>query len=141
MILPIKKVCLMVQENSCDDALKKLRKLGVLHLEKRNVPLDVNSNALRNKTKVEDAMGLIQDFKPPKKKKQPLDPFIGRERRKKPVGMHRGRRATDIFGTDTEAPYSVDAVRAPRRPYLPDLLNGFGDERRTLKEKDTLLNR
>ncbi|MCL2265190.1 MAG: V-type ATP synthase subunit I [Treponema sp.] len=144
MILPMKKVCLMVQEKTSEDALIKLRKLGVLHLEKKNVPLDVNSNALKNKTKVEDAMGLIQDFKPPKKKKQPAEPYDsrnGRERRKVPVGMHRGRRATDVFGTDAEAPYSIEAVRAPKRPYLPDLLNGFGDERKALKEQNTILSR
>ena len=144
MILPMKKVCLMMLDSNSEEALRKLRKLGVLHLEKRGVPLDINSNALRNKTKVEDAMGLIQDFKPPKKKKvvqEPYDIRTGRERRKKPVGMYRGRRATDIFGTDAEAPYSIDAVRAPKRPYLPDLLNGFGEERKTLKEQDLLLSR
>jgi len=134
----------MVQEKSLEDALKKLREVGVLHLEKKEIPLDVNSNAQKLKTKVESAMALISDYKVAKKKKtheDAEDDEKGRERRQKPVGMHRGRRATDVFGTDDEAPYSIDAVRAPVRPYLPDLMNGFGEERKELKEQDAVLSR
>jgi len=140
----MKKVCLMVQEKSKNDALKKLRDVGVVHLEKTDAPVDINSNAQKLKTKVEDAMGLIGDFKPPKKKKQKFDPNDKRpaiERRQKPVGMHRGRRATDVFGTDEEAPYSIDAVRADVRPYLPDLMTGLGDDRKYLREVDVALSR
>jgi len=143
VILPMKKVCIMVQEKSREDALKKLRAVGVVHLEKKEVSLDANSSALKRKTKCEDAMGLIQEFKLPKKKKS-IDPAggpVGRERRQKHTGMHRGRRATDVFGTDEEAPYSLDAVRAAVRPFLPDLLLGFGDERKELKEQDFTLGR
>ncbi|MCL2759576.1 MAG: V-type ATP synthase subunit I [Treponema sp.] len=140
----MKKVCLMVQEKSQEDALTKLRDVGVLHLEKKDVPININSNAQKLKIKVEDAIGLISDYKVPKKKKEPIDPNDKRtpeERRQKPAGMHRGRRATDVFGTDEEAPYSIDAVRAPKRPYLPDLMIGFGEERKELKEKYVVLSR
>ena len=144
MIVPMKKVCLMVQDKTREEALKKLRAIGVVHLEKKATTLDANSSALKRKAKVEDAIGLIQDFKVPKKKKEAVnaqDEFKGWERRQKPVGMHRGRRATDVFGTDVEAPYSIDAVRADVRPYLPDLMNGFGEQRNELKEKDAILSR
>jgi len=144
MILPMEKVCVVVHEKLRDESIKKLRAIGVIHLEKRNAPVDINSTALKNKAKVEDALGLIQDYKPPKKKKQPVDPNDTRpawERRQKPIGMHRGRRATDVFGTDVEAPYSIDAVRAPVRPFLPDLMIGFGDKRKALKEEESILKR
>jgi len=144
MIVPMKKVCLMVQDKTREHALKKLRSVGVVHLEKKGATLDANSSALKRKAKVEDAIGLIQDFKVPKKKKDSAshqDEFKGWERREKPVGMHRGRRATDVYGTDIEAPYSVEAVRADVRPYLPDLMNGFGDQRKELNEKDFTLSR
>jgi len=144
MIVPMKKVCIVVQDKYREEALKKLRAVGVVHLERRDAAIDANSNAMKLKTKVEDAIGLIQDFKPPKKKKGALVPEEarnGRERREKPVGMHRGRRATDVFGTDDEAPYSIDAVRADVRPYLPDLMNSFGEQRKELKEQDFVLSR
>ena len=141
MIMPMKKVCLMVQDKSCDDALKKLRGAGVFHIEKDDVPIDVNSNALKLKIKVEDAFGIIADYKAPKKKKITEDERKGRERRQKPVGMRRGRRSTDIHGSDSEAPYSLDAVRAKERPFLPDLMIGFGEQRKTFKEKDSFYNR
>ena len=144
MILPMKKVCIVVHEKHRDESIKKLRGIGVMHLERRNAPVDINSSALKNKAKVEDAVGLIQDYKPPKKKKLPVDPNDKRpawERRAKPIGMHRGRRATDVFGTDDEAPYSIDAVRAPVRPFLPDLMLGFGEKRKALKENESDLKR
>ena len=144
MILPMKKVCIMVQDKTRVDALRKLRAAGVMHLERRDAPVDVNSTALKQKAKVEDSIGLIQDFKLPKKKKVPVipgDPRTNRERRQTPTGMHRGRRASDVFGTEAEAPYSLDAVRATKRPYLPDMMVGFGEERKELKEQDFTLSR
>jgi len=143
MIVPMKKVCLLVQDKSNEESLKKLRAAGVVHLEKRNIPLDSNSSALKRKIKVENAIGLIQDFKVPKKK--PRDhkiddgPLI--ERRQKPIGLHRGRRAEDIYGTDDESPYSIDAVKAKPRPYLPDLMSKLGDERKAIKEKEVIIGR
>jgi V/A-type H+/Na+-transporting ATPase subunit I len=138
MIVPMKKICLLVQDKSHEEALKKLRAAGVVHLEKRNPPLDANSSALKRKTKVEEAIGLIQDYKVPKKtpreNMEDEGPLI--ERRQKPIGLRRGRRAEDIYGTDEESPYSIDAVKAKPRPYLPDLMNSIGEERKQIKEKE-----
>ncbi|MCL2809954.1 MAG: hypothetical protein FWD24_07845, partial [Treponema sp.] len=143
MIVPMKKVCLMVQDKKREDALVKLREVGVVHLENKDAPIDVNSNAVKLKTKVEDAIGLISEYKVPKKKKpvKPKDEKQEIERRVKHVGLHRGRRATDIFGTDDEAPYSVEAVRAPIRPYLPDIILDMGEERKVYKENESNINR
>jgi len=143
MIVPMKKICLLVQDKSHEETLTKLRSAGVVHLERRNVPLDSNLSAFKRKTKVENAIGLIQDFKVPKKK--PRDskiddgPLI--ERRQKPIGLHRGRRAEDIYGTDDESPFSIEAVKAKPRPYLPDLMSNLGDERKAIKEKETVIGR
>ncbi|MDR0322023.1 MAG: V-type ATP synthase subunit I [Treponema sp.] len=144
MIVPMKKVCIMVQKKSRDEAILKLADVGVVHLEKSNAPVDINSNAQKLKIRVEEAMGLIQDYKTPKPKKPRFDPNDKRpisERRMPPAGMHRGRRASDVFGTDEEAPYSIDAVMAPRRPYLPDMMNGFGEERKQLRDQNSVLSR
>ena len=142
MIVPMKKLCLMVQDKSRDEALKKLRDIGVVHIEERDVPIDANSNALKLKIKVEDAIGIISGYKVPKTKKKPeSDDYDGPDRRQKPVGLRRGRRASDVFGTDDEAPYSLDAVIAVERPFLADLLIGFSEERKAFLEKDLILNK
>ena len=145
MIVPMKKLCLMVQEKNREKALEVLREVGVVHLEKKDASVDVNSNAHKLKTRVEDAMGLISEYKAPKKKKKPPEPAGRRppkyDRREKPIGVRRGRRAVDIFGTDDEVPYSIDAVRANARPYLPDLINNLGENRAVLKEQGSALSR
>jgi len=141
MIVPMKKICLVLQDFYRDEALKKLRDVGVIHLERRTMPVDNTSNAQIRKTKVEEAIGLLSDFKQPKKKKKaPEEDRNGRERRQKPIGLHRGRRATDIFGTEEEAPYSLDAVRAKARPYLPDVMLDIGKERKVLQERNISLS-
>jgi len=132
----------MVQDKHREEALIKLRDVGVVHLENKDAPLDVNSNAVKLKAKVENAIGIISEYKVPKKKNRPIkDKRPAIERRQKPLGLHRGRRASDIHGTDDEAPYSIEAVRAPRRPYLPDIILDMGEERKTYKENESSLNK
>ncbi|MCL2184390.1 MAG: V-type ATP synthase subunit I [Treponema sp.] len=143
----MKKICLVVQEAFRDIALQKLRDIGVIHLESRDIPVDINSNAQKHRVKVEDAIGLIRDFKLPKEKKpkkkkkgEPEDNRPPFERRQKPIGLHRGRRATDIFGTEEEEPYSLSAVRAPSRPDLSEFMLNIDKSRRTLKDRDIFLS-
>jgi len=146
MIVQMKKVCLVVQNSFCDIALNKLRDIGVYHIEKGDIPIDINSRAQRRKVKVDDAIGLIRDFKLPKvkpvkkKKGEPEDTRPGYERRQKPIGLKRGRRATDIFGTEEEEPYSLSAVRAPSRPELSDYMLGIDKKRKVLRERDIFLS-
>ena len=139
MILPMKKVCLMVQSNRQNEALVKLREVGVVHLEKAGSS-DSNPGTIEKKSKIESALGLISDIKASKKKK-PSVPRSGYVERAKPVGIHRGRRSTDIFGTEDEEPFSLDAVRSSARPYLPELISGIGRDRKVLQERDVFLNR
>jgi V/A-type H+-transporting ATPase subunit I len=129
----------MVQDNRRNEALLKLREVGVVHLERANAPLEGGSKALDRKAKVENALGLINEYKAPKKKKEAQ---IGtRDQRKKPIGIHRGRRSTDIYGSEDEEPYSLDAVRVSARPYLPDLIVNIGRERKVLQDREVFINR
>ena len=146
MIVPMKKVCLVVQEKLHEKALKTLRDVGVVHLERRAL-VDLNSNAQKRKAKIEQAMGLIREFKLPKETKQ-ARPLAGEniddrellERRQKPVGLYRGRRVDDIFGTEDKEPFSLNAVRGDARPYLPDLILEIDEERQKIKEQALLLS-
>jgi V/A-type H+-transporting ATPase subunit I len=137
----MKKVCLLVRDKYQSEALKKLREIGVLHLEKSNATSDGLSKAVERKTRAENAIGLIQPYKAPKKKKPaPGQQQGARERRTAPSGR-RGRRASDLMGIEELEPYSLDAINAPERPDLVNLMVGMGKERKALEDRQTFLVR
>jgi len=130
MIVPMKKVCLMIQGKSQNEALVKLREVGVVHLEKKVLPDNV-SKAVERKIKIETAMGLLSEVKKTKKKVE----------KSGNGSIFKCRRITDIAGTEEQQPYSLDAVRASARPYLPDLLIGIAKERKALQDRNAYLVR
>jgi len=140
MIVPMKKVCLMVQNSVVNDALLKLRDVGVIHLQTVNAP-DANSKVLERKSKIEGALALIGDIKAPKNASVPAPQTGRREDRKPPVGLRRGRRSSDLYGSEEEQPFSLDAVTKSSRPYLPDLIVGIGKEKKSLQDRDMFLSR
>jgi V/A-type H+-transporting ATPase subunit I len=128
----MKKVCLVVQENNREQALLKLREAGVVHLEKA-AALEGVSKAGERKSKIESAIGLINDVKAPKKKKD-FNTTVKR-------GVNQGRRSADIYGSEEQEPYSLEAVRRSTRPYLPDLIVGIGKDRKALQDRNVYLAR
>ena len=127
MILPMKKVCLIVQDKHQDDALTKLREVGIVHIRKTNAASDRLSKTLERKAMAENAIGLIQPYKPPKKKS------AGEAR-------HTDRRISDHVGPEEIEPYSLDAVNSPERPpKLVDLMTHIGKERKALEDRQTVL--
>ncbi|MDR0402668.1 MAG: V-type ATP synthase subunit I, partial [Treponema sp.] len=60
MIVPMDKVSLVVMDKEKQTALEKLRELGVLHLEKKQVQSDALSALLERKTKTENALALLR---------------------------------------------------------------------------------
>ncbi|MCL2412441.1 MAG: V-type ATP synthase subunit I [Treponema sp.] len=139
----MKKMCLVVQEKSRVETCEKLREVGVVHLEIRDIPAGTATKAQKCKVKVEESLGLISEYKLPKKKKKLSVKFNGdgSEQREKHTGVHRGRRATDLHGTEDEVPFSLNAILAAKRPYLPELIVRYGRERKALKEQDIILTR
>ncbi|MDR0584792.1 MAG: V-type ATP synthase subunit I [Treponema sp.] len=136
----MKKICLVVRDKYQNEALTRLREIGVMHLERRNASSDALAKALERKNRAENAMGLIQAYKTPGKKKPPARQTSQRDRRTAPGGR-RGRRATDLMGTEELEPYSLDAVNAPERPDLVDLMVGMGRDRKALEDRITFLAR
>ena len=59
MIVPMKKICLVVMNKYREDSLEKLREVGVLHLEQKNVSSDTLSKLLDRKAKVENAIAIL----------------------------------------------------------------------------------
>ena len=67
MILPMKRVYLIVSEKEQNEALLKLRALGVMHIEKTNVTSEGMTNAYWRRSEVEDAFGLLETYLPSEK--------------------------------------------------------------------------
>jgi len=132
MIVPMKKVCLMIQGKSQNEALVKLREVGVVHLEKKVLPDNV-SKAVERKIKIETATGLLNEVKKSKKKAD----NGGNETH----SLFKCRRIIDTAGTEEQQPYSLDAVRASTRPYLPDLIMGIAKERKALQDRNAYIVR
>jgi V/A-type H+-transporting ATPase subunit I len=128
----MKKVSLVIQNKDQDAALTKLREVGVLHLEKRNVSSDALSGVLERKARGDNAMALIRPYKAPKKKSVSA---VGAQ-----TGDYYGRRESDFVDPEKE-PYSLDAVDAVGRPDLIDLLVNWGKDKKNLEERLIFLGR
>jgi len=139
LILPMKKVCLVVQDKHQDEALAKLREVGIVHLELSKPAPEKFTAVMERKTQTETAIGLIRQYKTPKVKPSPQTG--GSWERRKDTGPRRGRRTSDIMGIEEQEPYSVDAVNAPDRPELVKLMNSLANERKNLEERIAFLTR
>jgi V/A-type H+-transporting ATPase subunit I len=132
----MKKVCLMLQGKSQSDALLKLREVGVVHLERKVLPENV-SKAVARKIKIENAITLINEIKKSKKKIKKSD---GGTHTDLHEHTHHAHHVADAVNEEKH-PYSLDAVRAHVKPYLPDLLTGIAKERKSLQDRTAYLVR
>jgi len=133
MIVPMKKVCLMLQGKSQNEALLKLREVGVVHLEKKVLAENV-SKAVARKIKIENAITLINEIKKSKKKNKKSDGGTHAD-------LHDHAHHVADAVNEEKHPYSLDAVRAHVKPYLPDLLTGIAKERKSLQDRTAYLVR
>ncbi|MDR2484899.1 MAG: V-type ATP synthase subunit I, partial [Treponema sp.] len=62
MIVPMKKVSVIVTDKTREASLEKLRDLGVVHLEKRDVSSEGLSKLLDRKAKIETVQGLLRSY-------------------------------------------------------------------------------
>jgi V/A-type H+-transporting ATPase subunit I len=135
----MKKIYLVTQDKYRLNAMKTLRQLGVKHVEKTNPRSAGIDKAAERMSHVEEAMTLIQAFKEPKKKAGPVE-TTGPWMRKPTASGKRGRRSTDQYSEEDE-PYSLEAVNAPVRPSLVNLMLEINAERKTIEEQLVILER
>lgn len=62
MIVPMKKVSLIVFDRDREASLEALGKLGVLHLERKSVSSDALNRVMEQKTQAEHALGILRNF-------------------------------------------------------------------------------
>jgi V/A-type H+-transporting ATPase subunit I len=118
MIVPMKKVSLVVMEKSREASLEKLREAGVLHLEKRNVRSDALSKLLDRKAKVETALGILRSYSLDKKAAGKISADGGKQ--------------ADAAG---EGFSSSETINGEAPPDLVSRVLELGDEKKTLQEQ------
>jgi V/A-type H+-transporting ATPase subunit I len=69
MVVPMKKVSLLVMDKNKKASLEKLRELGVVHLEKKTGSSKALTKVLDRYTQIEIASGILTAYIPKKPKK------------------------------------------------------------------------
>ncbi|MDR2029313.1 MAG: V-type ATP synthase subunit I [Treponema sp.] len=114
----MKKVTLVVMDKNREVSLEKLRELGIIHLERRNVSSDRLSKLLERKARVENALGMLSAY-PVKKGARPAAAL--------PVPPVPAGSGGDDF--------SSDSVNRPEAPNPVDQISALAEERKVLQEQ------
>jgi V/A-type H+-transporting ATPase subunit I len=122
----MKKVSLVVRDKERESSLEKLRELGVMHLERKNVQSEALTKLLDRKAKTEAALGLLRTYPLPKKAETP--PAALPQRRKT------DRREEEDF-------YSADSVNRPAPPDPVAQVLELGEEKKSLQEQLVFLGK
>jgi V/A-type H+-transporting ATPase subunit I len=130
MIVPMKKVSLVVLDKEREISLEKLREAGIVHLEKKNVSSDSLVKLLDRRARLETALGLLRSYPPPKKSRPETvqATVIG--------GVLRDAAYTAAGGESSGAGPSLDAGGA--RPEMPDTVSrvlALGEEKKNFQEQ------
>jgi V/A-type H+-transporting ATPase subunit I len=136
MIVPMKKVSLVVMEKNREASLKKLREAGVVHLERKAVSSEVLGKLLDRKAKTENAIGILRPYESKKKKTRP-EPAHPHRRADDPLPR---RRASDFINSEG-APFSTDAINGPDRPDLVSTVLEYAEERKNFQDKAVALSK
>jgi V/A-type H+-transporting ATPase subunit I len=125
MIVPMKKVSLVVLDKDREASLDKLRDLGLMHLERKTVQSDALSRLLERKARLEAALGILRAYAPKGKAPAAPSPAAGENLPR--------RRKTDRAGTEDY--YSADSVNAPSPPDPVSQVLDLGEEKKSLQEQ------
>ena len=143
MVVPMKKVSLVVMDKNREESLKKLREIGVVHLSKKSVSSDALSKLLDRKAKIENVLGILRsqetvakaNAKASAKAKSVSISAEAPARNSEPR-----RRAADYVNPEG-VPFSTEALNAPHREDLVLHVLELGEERKFLSERTTLLTK
>ena len=136
MILAMKKVSLVVQDKHREEALKQLRKIGVIHLEKKSVSSDVLAKLLDRKAKAETTLGLLQPYE---KAAKAATGGGAKNVKLEPLEAH-NRRAEDQSKPEN-IPFTSEAIDAPETKDIVNLVLEHADGRKSLQDRLAQLSR
>jgi V/A-type H+-transporting ATPase subunit I len=115
MIVPMKKVSLVVMDKNREASLEKLREAGVVHLEKRNVSSDALTKLLERKARLETVQGILRTYSPEK------------------TGERQGDK--EVQNASVKEIFSSDSVNAVTPPDTVTQVLELEDEKKALQEQ------
>ena len=121
MIVPMKKVSLVVQEKHREASLKQLRKIGLVHLERKSVSSDTLVKLMDRKAKAETAIAMLQPHE------KAFYAEVKKAKGSKPV-------ANDINELEVQDIVNKILESAEERKVLQDHLAQFSRERSRIEE-------
>ena len=125
MIVPMKKVSLVVMEKYREASLEKLRELGVLHLESHNGVSDTLANLLDQKNRADAALGILRNY----------EAAAAAEKVTQETAEEQNRRKIDIIKA-VDSPYDADMVVVDGFPHDPaDWVLHLVDDRKGIQEQ------
>ncbi|MDR1971535.1 MAG: V-type ATP synthase subunit I [Treponema sp.] len=130
----MKKVSLVVMDKTRDESLKKLRELGLVHLERKPVASEALSKLLDRKGKIENALGILRPYEGEAKK-------AGSGQPPSPRGPQPPLRRAGDLARPEDALYSADAVDDFQRPDLAALILDYAEERKSLQDRAAVLSK
>ncbi|MCL2472654.1 MAG: V-type ATP synthase subunit I, partial [Treponema sp.] len=121
MVLPMKKISLVVMEKEREESLKKLRSLGVVHLERKGVSSEQLTKLLDRKAKTEKALGILRLYAKDKKAAAFLKTLSGGN-------------TGSCYSGDPEKLIREVLEYTDKKKYLSDRLANLGKERNRMAE-------
>ncbi|MDR1429639.1 MAG: V-type ATP synthase subunit I [Spirochaetaceae bacterium] len=138
MIVPMKKVSLVVMDKYREESLDRLRDMGILHLERKNISSETLSKLLDRKAKTDTALGILKPYEAEAKKAR------GSLRQTADVADAGYAAAPKTrAGEDAKAdePFSSDAVNRAETPDTVTGLMRLSEEKKALYDRLSVLSK
>ena len=132
MIVPMKKISLVVLDKHREESLKKLREIGVLHLEQKKVSSNTLTKLVDRKAEIESALTILGSYKVMAKAAKKISP--------RPGTSAVGKRAADYVNHEG-IPFTVEGLDGANRKDLVHHVLELGDSRKALLELTANLSR
>jgi len=144
VIQQMKKISLVVMDKHREESLLKLREIGIVHVEGKEVSSKTLSQLFDRKAEIENSLGILDtyegDAKAAAKAKTRTKPEIGAAGKDTETDSQTIRRASDFFSADG-VPFSSEALGAPdrKRDDLVDHVVKLEEKKKFLYERVNIL--
>ena len=134
MIVPMKKISLVVMDKHREDALKKLRDIGVIHLDRKDVSSETLVKLFGRKEELGSALEILSSREAEAK-------AAAKAARKNPAGETAAMKRSSDFYNAEGVPFSIEALDSPNRKrddLILHILN-LEEKQKFLRERKNIL--
>ncbi|MDR0388627.1 MAG: V-type ATP synthase subunit I, partial [Spirochaetaceae bacterium] len=128
MIVPMKKVSLVVMDRYREESLNTLRNIGIVHIESKTVSSEILPRLIERKTRADMVQGILKPYAAELKKAKtpPPEPSEG---------------VSSKTGAVDSEPFSTTGINGPEKPDPISRVMELSDERKSLNERLAVLSK